>query len=244
MLRIAVCTVATVALTACTHVTGGREAPNTYFGLDEGLMVTHEHTQTADGAESRAIFEITNLPARELNGITVVPRQTDGGGQSSLLFVAQDAEGIYTAAYQLAADAEPRVVETRNYILKLPLAVGTSWSSEHPGSKRRWGFPVELSTKIVAAGQSVTVPGGTFGDCLKIESKGEGTGTDEQGIHRTVSVAETAWYCRGVGGVKFETREVQTVHDAAGNSTSTHTMVSQLMAVERDGKPVAAASRR
>ena len=149
-----------------------------------------------------------------------------------LFFMASDADGLYTAAAQMHTGSEPQAVPVRNYILKLPLEVGTSWTTESRDSGRPSDLPVKLSNTITKVDESVTVPAGTFNDCLKVEARGENTERDRQGINHSASVAETTWHCPGLGAVKAITQETQT----KGNSTSTRVKTNQLMSVVRENK--------
>lgn len=69
------------------------------------------------------------------------------------------------------------------YILKTPLALGTSWPGEHGGT-----------TRYTATDRSVTVPAGTFAACVET--------TEEGGRVKGVRFVST--YCPGVGLVLLD----------------------------------------
>jgi hypothetical protein len=69
------------------------------------------------------------------------------------------------------------------YVLKMPLALGTQWRGERGGT-----------VEIVEVGASVTVPAGSYSDCVKTVESRAGD--------RPLSVSTV--YCPGIGIVLLE----------------------------------------
>ncbi len=82
----------------------GGEPASKYYPLKPGLTwtynVTSEKTPTA-----RSV--ITNLPAKEINGVNVTPRKWDIGGVGKYYLMATDSMGIYRYGEQKDENAEP-----------------------------------------------------------------------------------------------------------------------------------------
>jgi hypothetical protein len=96
--------------------------------------------------------------------------------------------GDQRLSYALDRDgiARREGLRTSDYVLRSPVRAGASW-------------PIEGGeAKVIAVGQTVTVPGGTFPQCATVEE----SRTNPQRINRTA-------YCAGVGPVTIEVQ----VHD-------------------------------
>jgi hypothetical protein len=124
--------------------------------------------------------------------------------------------GDQKLSYALSAEGIARRdgLRTGDFLLRSPIRVGTTWAVE------------EGQAKVVAAGEVVTVPGGTFPHCATVEE----SRTNPQRITRTV-------YCAGVGPVSIEVQ----VHDPLAGVFRTETRAA-LLGVARPGEdPLGAA---
>ena len=88
---------------------------------------------------------------------------TDDGGERGMLVAnvtrADATHGelhIGSSVKRFTYDAKGIAYEGGAYVLRVPLEAGTSWPGEHGGT-----------TKIVAADASVSVPAGTYGNCVE-----------------------------------------------------------------------------
>ncbi len=180
----------------CFGLAACSQAPTQYYPLTQGRTWTYQLSiKTAGGQEGDATLKVTNLAARKLRGRIVTPQkakvQFRGEAHFEFDYMAQDRNGIYTYAEQGPRDVEPQVKTKREYTLKLPIKVGTSWSSsvDLPGSN-----VVPGKATIEGVGETVDVPAGTFNGCVKVHIVGAAKGTtgDEQYL----------WFAPSVGMVK------------------------------------------
>lgn len=183
-----------LSLAACS------QEPTRYYPLTQGRTWTYQLSiKTAGGQEGDATLKVTNLAARKLRGRTVTPQkakmQFRGEAHFEFDYMAQDRNGIYTYAEQSPRDVEPQVKTRREYTLKLPIKVGTSWSSsvDAPGANT-----VPGKATIEGVGETVDVPAGTFNGCVKVHIVGaaKGTSGDEQYL----------WFAPSVGLIKEITK--------------------------------------
>jgi len=162
-------------------------ADEPYYPLKPGLRWEYQVTSERGTAKT---LVITNLPPRELQGRTVTPRKWDLGGAVFYQFMGQDEGGIFRFAEQTSEKGAPTLITPRDYDLKYPLAEGTTWDITAQVGEVK--VPVNLSIESVT--DTVTVPGGTFKNCLKIKQVGEAKGQ--------ASVTAYEWYAPKVGVVK------------------------------------------
>jgi hypothetical protein len=94
-------------------------------------------------------------------------------------FYRIDKDSCTIVASQKDSDAKP--IARNIIILKAPLKVGTTWESE------------KVVSTIVSVNDTITVPAGTFNNCLKI-----------QDISPAKKLAQMRWYAPDVGDIKFD----------------------------------------
>lgn len=189
----------------------GQRRPQDYFPLKQGTVYKFE----VDSNDTRYVpqsVEWQILPSRELNGQTVIPRKhVTRSGYSLFTFFGVDGSGIYVAASQSRSAEQPKVWANPQYILKSPLQAGARWTGEMyvPGAKTLLPYTsvVESTTEIV------TVPAGTFKDCVKIRT----TGSNENS-----TVKDLWFYAPGVGPIKFLREEAT----ATGTNSSVAAQLS------------------
>ena len=107
-------------------------------------------------------------------------------------------------------------------VLVLPPDKGQEWHSDSkirvlditgvytPTFRARIVNPVDLTYRIEATDDEVTVPAGTFSNCLRIRATGSlfpGQTLQENLGMQSINVDETEWYAPGVGLVKVVRRE-------------------------------------
>jgi hypothetical protein len=114
--------------------------------------------------------------------------------------MAKDAQGIYKFATQSPKDVSPKILKTPNYIIKYPIKIGTSWEIE-ARSKLLNDALVMLKATIEAIDDVVTVPAGTFKNCLRIKTEGV-IRKEELGNEIIVNIEGYRWYAPGVGFIK------------------------------------------
>lgn len=173
-----------------------------YLPLTEGL--TWEFRQQfstleapTPQAEARAVKK--NLATTQFQGqkvhsqvFTFYP-PGQGEKQETTSFIAADAQGYYVLARKTKNDSEVKPLPEKFYILKLPLEKGTSWKQKAEGAM--------LEQVIQETQAQVTVPAGTFRDCLLIKRLVFTSESD-----KTPAAEMLLWFAPGVGNVKVVTR--------------------------------------
>jgi hypothetical protein len=154
------------------------------------------------GTEGEETVTYEVLPGREIGGVkavTIVMKDTEGQVRSGTLqAVTPDKMTIFgslTRGRNAEAGAEPSV---RLYQppATFPGKLRAGQSAEQQVKMTRRDEEVDITLKVqLAAVETVTVPKGTFADCLKLIST---TSYGERTMTRTV------WYAKGVGMVKTE----------------------------------------
>ncbi len=166
----------------------GSEPAGKYFPLKPGLTWTYN--VILDKSENRKIV-VTNLAAKEMGGITVIPRKWDMGGMVKYFLMAADNMGVYRYGEQQSEDAEPILTKPKVYSLRDPVAIGTTWDINTKMGEDE--LTVNLTVESVS--ETVTVPAGTYKDCVKIRHEG---GNPKKGI----KVESYEWFAPEVGQVK------------------------------------------
>lgn len=174
------------------------------------------HPYCPHGEGSTFVFQVTilGLPmtqhitqkymsVRQLGGYRVFPIQITSGSATSMLFAAVDSGGCYFVGEQQAGAIAPRLYPSPRYWLKYPVAVGTTWVSTHETSVLNVfeRFDVEIRLTITSTSETVTVPAGTFTDCVKVVGKGQ-MRPKGFGDRTLVEVEVIDWLARGVGSIK------------------------------------------
>lgn len=166
----------------------GSEPVSKYYPLKPGLTWTYKVTseKIANGK-----IVISNLPAKEINGVTVTPRKWEMGGMSKYSLMAADSMGIYRFGEQKDENSEPVLTKPKAYSLRDPVATGTTW--DMPSKMGEDELTINLTVESVT--DSVTVPAGTYKDCAKIKHVGGSKGAP-------ISLEAYEWYAPEVGLVK------------------------------------------
>jgi len=163
------------------------ELSESYFPLKQGMR--WEYNVTSDQGGTKKLL-ITNLAPREVNGAKVTPRKWELGGTTFIELMKKDDTGIYRFAEQQGENAPPSLVTPIECHLKFPIALDNSWNM----TTKVGTSMVNISLTIESVADEITVPAGTFKDCLKIKQVGENdAGTSVMGYE---------WYAPKVGVVK------------------------------------------
>ena len=143
-------------------------------------------------------------------------RRSDSGVD---YWLRSDASGIYRVATKSELQDEPEADKEPRYVLKMPLAVGTSWRSSTTAYllQRRQEFPreirhshpaVPMNYVIEAVGEALEVRAGRFENCVRVR----GTAAlrlfaDPVVGWKDMALITTEWYCAGVGLAKLVREE-------------------------------------
>lgn len=187
------------------------------FPLEAGHQWTYaQHTEWETGATDDELLTLRNLgPDRSLPDGSAWRRHSDSGAD---YWLRADATGIYRVASQSELDGEPHPDTVPRYVLKHPIAPGTSWQASTTAYllQRRQEFPRELrhahpdipmNYVIEAIGQTVRTRAGEFVGCVKVVGQAKlRLFADPVGGWRDLPLTTTEWYCPGPGLVLL-TRE-------------------------------------
>jgi hypothetical protein len=187
--------------------------PAEYFPLKEGYVWTYS---LGDAGRLRTV---ENFAVRTMDKKKVVPQKIDERGRTSFSFIAQEKNGVYEYAVQPAGSTSPRVAETPRCILKYPLRGGTSWQEDASLSVLLESVPYTMTYTIQKKKETLTVPAGTFENCIKVS--GSGLVEKDRGVLGAlkVAVSQEIWYAPGVGMVRSIRKESGN-HVLAGQSES------------------------
>lgn len=202
-----------------------------YFPLDSGWSWQYRVTLDIKnvGKETTAIVVANGSSLTEGNQ-KVFPRIYQDGHRYD--YVSHD-KGVLLVSDRVSAN-QVRPAEAEQYVLKYPLAAGTSWPVvSQTYLLRRQIFsptavimvpitvPIEVTYTIEATDDVVRVPAGVFRNCLRIRGAaasvrdlGERIGDAE------VRVDATEWFAPGVGLVKMVRKEDSRPESPASGSMS------------------------
>ncbi|MGB8275751.1 MAG: hypothetical protein WCF16_10845 [Alphaproteobacteria bacterium] len=216
-------------------------AADDYFPLNEGWIYAYrvESDIQSVGKEVAKIL-ILNRGGEDLDGERVAARMTHDG---RLYYYVAGPNGVALVAEE-AAGEKADVLPPGQFVLKFPLAKGTSWrATTVTRLLRRQGFgprgvknipietPIELAYTIESTDDTVTVPAGIFHRCVKVHAEGTRKFDLGEPIGTVILLVKAdEWYARGVGLVKLVRNE-----DATPASPVSGTMVRELERLEKPG---------
>lgn len=163
------------------------ELGESYYPLKEGMR--WEYLIISNTSDTKKL-NITNLAPREVQGKKVTPRKWDLGGQVFIEFMEKDDSGIYRYAEQVGDKGTPTLVTPKECHLRFPVSEGNNWNM----STKMGNSTLNVTFTIESVSENVTVPAGTYKDCLKIKQAG--------GNDAGASVMGYEWYAPKVGIVK------------------------------------------
>lgn len=163
------------------------ELGESYYPLKEGMR--WEYRVTSDKGGTKKLV-ITNLRPREVQERTVIPRKWEMDGTTFYYLMAKDEGGIYRFAEQTSENAAPTVISPKEYEIRFPVAEGTTWDI----TAKLGDGKVTVSLTMESVTDTVTVPAGTFKNCVKIRQVGEDKGN--------AAVTAYEWHAPKVGVVK------------------------------------------
>lgn len=148
---------------------------------------------------------VTNLSPVSIFDRTLTPQRSQLFGLTVVRFIAQTASGVALFAQQ-HGEEPPVAREPADYLLRTPVAVGTSWSSswESTGTTTAVRFPTVKT--IASTRATIMVPAGTYADCLHVKITGKAEVALPRG-RTTIEVAGEEWYAPRIGFIKSVFRE-------------------------------------
>lgn len=179
-----------------------------YYPLETGYTWLYQFSASGTLDTVTGERTIENLPRRKLDTKEVTPQKVevkrDGAGQPSFVFLTEDETGVYEVARQRADDIDPTVYKKPVCRIRYPAEVGTEWKApvkitllELVESEVQATFSVEKRDEVV------TVPAGTFENCLRVKAVAETR--ENLGLAfgtASIQVEHHLWYAPHVGLVK------------------------------------------
>ena len=193
-------------------------ASNPYFPLDAGHRWVYDQTSEWENntVEHEPVVLSTLGEQALAQGGVAWQRRSDSGVD---YWLRADATGVFRIASKTDLDADPVPDPTPRYVLKAPLAVGTSWqastttylmrrNADFPPEIRHSHKPVLMTYRIEALGEPVATRAGQFTDCIRVQGQAVlKLFADPVTGFRDLPITSTEWYCKGVGLVKVQRSE-------------------------------------
>ncbi len=210
---------ALLAAAVLALLAGCKEPPgSSLFPLEEGRRWTYRlSSEWENDTRERETVVLSNLGRDSvLESGSACHRRSDTGLD---YWLRADATGIYRVAAKSDVDAEPKPDPTPRFVLKAPIAVGTSWqtttttylmrrNSEFPPEIRHAHPSVPVVWTIEALDDRVEVPAGRFEQCVRVKGLALlRLFADPVNGFKDMPLTTQEWYCPGVGLVKVERRE-------------------------------------
>jgi hypothetical protein len=196
-------TLIAVIISLCLFGGCGGKGAEDFYPLEQGMTWEYSgvYLGSSGDVEKRAKATVINLAPREIkdpisHSFIVTAQKIDGdittviGTTEKTItfeFIATDTDGIFMIAKQGEKDVEPKFFKKNisSYTIINPIKIGTAKKEEYGTSF----YEIKLESKT----DIVTVPAGTFNDCLKIirttkTNKGE--------------MSNISWYAKGIGRIK------------------------------------------
>lgn len=189
-----------------------------YFPLERGHRWVYEQAiewENATGEREALVLSTLGEEALPQGG-QGWRRRSDSGVD---YWLRADETGIYRVASKTDLQPEPQPDADRRYVLKAPLAVGTSWQATTTAYllRRNADFPPEvrhshqavlMTYRIAALGQKLGTRAGPFDDCIRVEGSAViKLFADPVVGFKDLPLSTTEWYCKGVGLARLERRE-------------------------------------
>jgi hypothetical protein len=171
-----------------------------YYPLDAGLTWRYRVSLAEGGGLITTTADVANLRPADVLGRTAIPQRSEMFGQSLVRYLAKDRRGVFEYAQQ-AGSGTPVGKDAPNYVLILPVADGTAWSSTWQSTRDGRQQPFPTVKAIAATDETVTVPAGTFSGCLRLKIIGKAQ-VNLPGGPATIEVRGDEWYAPEIGFIK------------------------------------------
>lgn len=189
-----------------------------YFPLEAGHQWQYElASEWENNTVEREPLVVSTLGEESLaSGGKAWRRRSDSGVD---YWLRADETGIFRVATKTDLDEDPAMDKPVRHVLKMPLAVGTTWqaptttyllrrNADFPPEIRHSHKPVLMTYRIESLGQTVVTRAGSFPDCIKVAGSAViKLFADPVVGFRDLPLNNTEWYCKGVGLVKMQRDE-------------------------------------
>jgi hypothetical protein len=198
-------------LSSCSN--SGVATPS-YFPLNAGWKWQYEMITTTNTGAVTEAYTVENLGMKNYgDGIEGWERRNSLG---NFYLFRSDGAGIYRIAVrnEIEDKMRPDVEKPRRFVIKEPMAKGTSWQVPSvPYLMKKafdWPFelkhgkPITINFEIDAVDASISVKAGEFKDCIMVLGRHQlRVYIDPVAGFQEVAITQKEWYCKGVGLVKL-----------------------------------------
>ena len=205
-----------VAIAWLCLLTGCSRAPDNYYPLSGGKYWRYVMSYHTMDGNFKGIYAVETLGLKKEDGHEIhVRRLLDG----SIDFLRIDDQGIRLVGREKNDSTNTRRVDLDHPVFQFPLEVGKEWQDTtisraliKTGPPQKTEFHISAQVPVTARIESMTdavsVPAGTFVECMRILLKGnEFTNAGNYVGLTIVNIEETDWYAPGVGLVKSIRKE-------------------------------------
>lgn len=177
-----------------------------YYPLAPGLSWRYRVQLAQNNGTTSDTAVVTNLNPVALFGRSLVPQRSELFGQTMVRFLAHTQTGVVQFAQQTGQNL-PVARDPPDYLLRVPVTIGTSWSSTWEST---WGgthtsFPTVKT--IAGIRDTIMVPAGTFAECLHMKIAGKAEVRLPTGP-ATIEVTGDEWYAPRIGFIRGAFREI------------------------------------
>ena len=201
----------------CATLTACSSSDQDLFPLQSGVWRYYETTtHILDDIKSQRIIAGIAERSNTDNGQIFILRQAPN--KDAYLQVMEDS--IYRVATRDRHLLTENWEETPTKILPRSPQVGEQWTVQselaliesrtfaRQDKLRNRTIPLALSVEVISTAESITVPAGTFENCVLLKSEGVvNVKTDRGNANADVIVLRQDWYAPGVGLVRSERQE-------------------------------------
>lgn len=207
-IKLSYCLLLTFFLVGCSDEPIGSD----YFPLNKGWSWKYRVSTiySSEDETNKKWITIKNLGEEKFSDKSYFVRRTSTGID---YYHNHDETGIFREGLRTLVESEPRLDRDRRYVLKSPLEIGSEWREISRPLLMLRVYPyrhrvgdtaqVPMNYRIESISETVTVPAGTFENCIKVVAEGTfSTYTDAVSGDTEIPMKLEEWYAPGVGLVK------------------------------------------
>ena len=159
--------------------------------------------ETKESRHEAVVGPKTNLNGIEVSTTIITKRKPGAGPLSSKYFSVENDEGVKSIAHQGPFDKSPKTEEQDAWELKYPLFAGKTWTSTDKINSLKEKFTAPITSVAEAMDDVVSVPAGTFKNCMRIKRSFSGkVNFWSYGGEVEVTLERYLWYAPGFGYIK------------------------------------------
>ncbi|NJO56097.1 MAG: hypothetical protein HC834_06825 [Rhodospirillales bacterium] len=144
---------------------GGCESRNealSFYPLTTGAvwnyrMIIREGTEP-EARTLQTSSTVVNLKQVSFDGSTVTPQQTSAFGQAQNRLIQVFDDGVAEVAVQPDPDAAPIPRTPPNYVIKMPLRVGSTWTSSWQSNQFEQTTLIPITKTVAMTDGTIRVP--------------------------------------------------------------------------------------